>query len=344
VFGFGIWLVAILGAVCSILLTGYLLRYSLSRGHVDVPNARSSHTIPTPRGGGLAIVVVSLAGFLLLFWTGSLDGGLALALLAGGAGVAAIGYIDDRRPLRAGARLAVHIACAVLALAAPEGPLVIQIGEGVTASGAVAYVLGTLGIVWTLNLFNFMDGIDGIAASEAVFVAWAGALLSVLAGIAGGIPEAALIFGAACLGFLRWNWAPARIFMGDVGSGYLGFVVAVLAVAAARQSPSALFVWLILGGSFFVDASVTLVRRCLRLEPPHKPHRSHAYQWLARRWSHKRATLAFIATNVLWLAPLAWLAAVRPQHAGWIAAAALGPLIMLALVAGAGRPEVPAPQ
>jgi Fuc2NAc and GlcNAc transferase len=185
-----------------------------------------------------------------------------------------------------------------------------------------------------------MDGIDGIAASEAVFVALAGALIALYSGASGSASIIALVFAAACLGFLLWNWPPAKIFMGDVGSGYMGYLVAVLALLAGRDNPVALLVWLILGGIFFMDSTVTLVRRVARRERASEAHRSHAYQWLARRWgSHRSVTLATIAINLLWLLPCAFLAATRPRFAGWMVVVALLPICIGALLAGAGRRE-----
>jgi Fuc2NAc and GlcNAc transferase len=193
-----------------------------------------------------------------------------------------------------------------------------------------------------LNLFNFMDGIDAIAASEAAFVAAAGALLGVVSGSMPGVSAVALAFAATCCGFLVWNWPPARIFMGDVGSGYLGFVLSVLALAAARDNSAALWIWLILGGVFFVDATVTLVRRLVRREHLHQGHRSHGYQWLARRWgSHLRVTVAVLAVNVFWLLPCAAFAALHPSQAATATCVALAPLVVIALAAGSGRPESP---
>jgi len=161
--------------------------------------------------------------------------------------------------------------------------------------------------------------------------------------LAGGNPAvgpAGLVFAAACGGFLVWNWPPARIFLGDVGSGYLGFMVVALAVAATRDNPAALWVWLILGGAFFVDATVTLVRRTLRNERVHEAHRAHAYQWLARRWrSHLRVTLTVQAVNLLWLLPCALLATLYPGAAAGMVIMALIPVVALAIAAGSGRSE-----
>jgi Fuc2NAc and GlcNAc transferase len=330
-------LIVIGSAAASCLLTYLIWKLALSRGLLDVPNERSSHQLPTPRGGGLAIVLVTTAAFSWLGAIHRLDGAV-LAALTGGLMVAAIGLIDDRRPLPAGLRLAAHFGAAVWALAWLGGLPALRFGDQVISLGAAGFVLGALGIVWAMNLFNFMDGIDGIAASEATFVSWTGALLGSMATVASEVRWAAVLLGAACLGFLRWNWPPARIFMGDVGSGYLGYVIAVLAVAATREDPAALWIWLILGGVFFVDATVTLLRRLLRGDRIYEAHRSHAYQWLARRWeSHARVTWAVLTVNVLWLLPCAVFATRRPGIAAATAIFALAPLVLFAVVASGRR-------
>ena len=152
---------------------------------------------------------------------------------------------------------------------------------------------------------------------------------------------AACVFGAASAGFLAWNRPPARIFMGDVGSGYLGYSIALFALASARSNSVALLVWLILTGVFFVDATVTLLRRLLRRDPVYVAHRSHAYQWLARRWrSHAKTTVVLMSINIAWLFPCAWIAASQAKYAGWIVILALAPLVLLALASGAGRAEL----
>jgi Fuc2NAc and GlcNAc transferase len=334
--------VAIGAFIVSALLTRLVRNLAVSRGVLDVPNQRSSHSVPTPRGGGLAIVVAATLGFMWLAVTGTLDRALLLSLL-GGVLVAMIGLIDDRLHLPARVRLPVHFAAALWALVCLGGLAPIRVGNEIISLGASGYVLGVLGIVWALNLFNFMDGIDGIAASEAIFVVCAGALSTLIEAGPASVPIAGLVLGAACAGFLLWNWPPAKIFMGDVGSGYIGYVVAVMALAALRHDPVALWTWLILGGLFFVDATVTLVRRFAAGERIHEAHRSHAYQHLARRWgSHKRVTCAVWLVNVLWLLPCALAATIYPTHAAWITAGALTPIVVLVAVAGAGRRERPA--
>jgi Fuc2NAc and GlcNAc transferase len=215
-----------------------------------------------------------------------------------------------------------------------------RVGPSLVGFGRFAPLLGMVGIIWVLNLFNFMDGIDGIAASEAAFMSFAGGALA--SGLTGteGFTLVTVGFGAACLGFLVFNWSPARIFMGDVGSGFLGFLLAVFAIWIASSDPVGLLVWLILGGVFFVDATVTLLRRLWRRERVLEAHRTHAYQWLARRWkSHGKVSGAVVATNLVWLTPWALAARFDPAKAAWYAVAALLPLLVVAIWAGSGRAE-----
>ena len=334
----------LLGAAALILtgaLTGWVRGAAVRGGVVDVPNARSSHTTATPRGGGVAIVLVVSATSLLSLCLGMLPWRLFTVLAGGGIAVALIGLLDDRRTLRPAIRLIVHVCAGVWALAWLGGLPPLRFGTQVVFLGWPGQALALAGIVWVLNLFNFMDGIDGLAASEAIFVSVAAALLSVLFGPPDAVASVAWVFGAACAGFLWWNWPPARIFLGDAGSGYLGYVIGVLALAATHENPAAVWIWLILGGVFFVDATVTLARRTLRGERAHKAHRSHAYQWLARRWrSHRRVTLAVTVVNLIWLLPCALLAARYPARAAWMVLIALAPLAALAYAVGAGAREI----
>jgi Fuc2NAc and GlcNAc transferase len=333
-------LLAISALAASALLTGLVRRLAAGSGVLDVPNPRSSHVVPKPRGGGLAIVLVTTAGLLVLGLRGIVTWDLAGALVGGGLAVALVGLADDRRSLSAATRLTVHFAAALWALTWLGGLPPLRVGTQLLSFGWTGYVLGAFGIVWTLNLFNFMDGIDGIAASEALFVALAGALLTASLTDVGGVGFAAVLFAAACAGFLLWNWPPASIFLGDVGSGYMGYVIVVLAVAATRHNPVALWIWLILGGAFVVDATVTLLRRLLRRERVYQAHRSHAYQWLARRWgSHGKVTVAVVTMNLLWLFPWALLAAAFPRYALAAVLAALVPLALVAVIIGSGRRE-----
>jgi Fuc2NAc and GlcNAc transferase len=319
--------------------TGLMRRAALRRGMLDVPNDRSSHAVPTPRGGGLALVAafgVVLA--YLAFQYGALNG--SLGALAGAVAIAGIGFIDDCRHVRPAVRLLVHFGAALWALWWLGGLPPLQFGANLVNLGVAGYLIGAIGIVWTLNLFNFMDGIDGIAGVEGAFIGIAGAILLFVQGVSTPLVALNLALGAACCGFLCWNWAPARIFMGDAGSGSLGFVVAVLALCAARERPEAFWVYLILNGVFIADATVTLLRRVRRRERLHEAHRTHAYQRVAFTWkSHSRVSLSVTGLNVFGLLPCAALAEAFPACAAMIAGGALLTLAVLAFSLGAGMRE-----
>lgn len=262
-------------------------RYALRRGMLDAPGDRRSHVVPTPRGGGVAIVAGWLPAVALAGWLGGAGAWRPAAIAAAGAMiVAAVGWIDDHRPLPALPRLAAHaVAALLLAVAAWMS------GAG-PAPAVVAFVLA-LGLA---NAWNFIDGIDGIAASQAAIAAAAFALVT--AGAAG-LP--ALALAAACLGFLPWNFPRARIFMGDVGSGSVGYALAAAAVAAMAQAPRSAWPLLLLPLlPVLVDTSLTLGRRIVTGQRWWTPHVTHAYQVQARRHGHRRVTLAFaLATACL---------------------------------------------
>jgi Fuc2NAc and GlcNAc transferase len=195
-----------------------------------------------------------------------------------------------------------------------------------------------LAAVWLINLYNFMDGIDGLAGGEAVSVALTALIL--LAGKGrSDLAAGAGLAGASALGFLFWNWPPAKIFMGDVGSGFLGVILAGLALASAFEPGPWPVVWLILLALFGVDATVTLARRLARKARVYQAHREHAYQHAARRWGHRRVSMAALAVNLGYLFPLAWISLHYPAWALDYLASAWLRLIGLALVLGAGRPE-----
>lgn len=329
-------LITLVSTAVAAVLTGFCRKLTL----VDIPNERSSHSLPTPRGGGVAIVTTSSIGLAIVAWLDYLDMGLAVGLLVGGAGVAIAGFLDDYRGLSARIRLLVHAAAAVLVLYLMDGIPRLQVGGGQVELSGAWFVVAVVAMVWVLNLFNFMDGIDGIAASEATFVLLAGGLLSIAMGVSSGIAMAAGVLAGSCVGFLVWNWPPAKIFMGDVGSGYIGFAIAVLVVAAAVENPVMIPVWLVLGAPFFVDATVTLVRRLLRGEPVHEAHRIHAYQWLARRWgSHRRVTVGLSVINMAILLPVAVWCALQPERSIFILGAVIVLFAVAALFAGAGKAE-----
>lgn len=299
-------------------------------GLVQAPNHRSSHGESTPHGGGVGIVLGGGGAGIWLAWAG----GGALWPISGLAFLLAVlGLWDDVRHLPARTRFAVQVLLCALLLHTLGG-------QDSLLWGGLLLLAG----VWWVNLFNFMDGIDGIAASQAVFMLAAGAMLA--AWFHPAAVDAAewlwmLALAAAALGFLACNWPPARIFMGDVGSTYLAFMIFALALLSVREGWLTFPAWLVLGAFFVADASVTLVRRVLAGERWFEAHRSHAYQRLSRRWgSHRPVTLLVIGVNLLWLAPLALASLAWPRWAGVIVALAYGPLVTAALVLGAGKKDI----
>jgi Fuc2NAc and GlcNAc transferase len=312
-----------------------VLRYALARDLLDHPNERSSHAAPTPRGGGLGIVGAFLAGLAALYALGEINVMLFAAVAGGGIAIAAVGFVDDHGHLSPSVRLAVHFVAVAWALYWLCGMPPLPVGGGYVLDGPAWTAVGAVGLVWLLNLYNFMDGIDAIAGVEAVCVGLGAALLA-------GSPVWVLV-AAAAAGFLVLNWPPARIFMGDVGSGFLGFVLGVLAVDAAAWEQLPLASSAILLGVFLVDATVTLVRRWLHGERLSQAHRSHAYQHAARRFGgHRPVVLVVIAVNVLWLLPWAWVAQAWPRWGLAAAIAAMAPLAWSTWRIGAGTVERPA--
>ncbi len=325
--------------VCSALvafgLTGLLRRYALQAQILDIPNQRSSHTVPTPRGGGLAVAAAFCLCLLVAGAWGLVLPSLLMAAVGGGSAVAAIGFVDDRGHVPARWRLLVHFLAAAWAVAWLGGMPALPIGGYATDLGAAGVLAAIFLTVWLLNLYNFMDGIDGLAGVETVTVAAGAALLLLFTDQPAAAVGPALL-AAAGSGFLFWNWPPARIFMGDAGSGFIGFVLAVFALSGALSFWS----WLILLGVFLVDASYTLSRRLLRGERVYEAHRSHAYQRAARRHgAHRPVTLAVALINVVWLWPWAFLAQRLPELGLLMTVIAWLPLLALAVMLGAGESE-----
>ena len=258
--------------------------YAVRRQLVDAPGARRSHRIATPRGGGIAIVAVVLP---IMVWLGVVGTGSPV-LLAGACGlalVAAIGWIDDHRPLSPWARLAVHaVSAGLLAWA--------LVASGAPLWWATSVFLLTLGLV---NAWNFLDGIDGIAVTQAIL--FAVGIVLVGSGMAALL---AFAFAAACAGFLPWNFPKARIFLGDVGSGALGYMAACLVALAPVPGPVDLLLVLLPLSGVLIDTTLTLFSRIIAGEPFWKPHVQHVYQRCVQAgYTHARVTCCFAAWTLV---------------------------------------------
>lgn len=291
--------------ILSFVVTAGLRRYALERSVIDIPNARSSHTVPTPRGGGIGIVLSFLLALFGLMLTGTSQIDALVSLGGAGSLIAVIGFMDDHGHIAARWRLLGHFIAAGWMLVWLGGLAPLTMFGWKVDLGWLGGLLAAVYLVWLLNLYNFMDGIDGIASVEAITVCLGAALLYVLAGLHA-FTALPLLLAAAVGGFLFWNFPPAKIFMGDAGSGFLGIVLGGFSLQAAWLSPTLFWCWLILLGVFIVDATYTLIRRVMRGDRVYEAHRSHAYQFAAREYGkHLPVTLAVMVINLFWLLPVA---------------------------------------
>ena len=307
-------------ALVSLAATGLILRVLKTQGIVDRPNERSSHEVPTPRGGGLAVIVV-----LLVAWVLSLGDNVASHqwLIIATIFIGFISWIDDLRGLSPALRLiSQFIAVSMVFWLMPSSALYFHGLIPFWLDNLIAILLW----VWFLNLFNFMDGIDGITAVESSGIGLGVFLLMTIGGAQMVHGLLGLSVAAAALGFLWWNWQPAKIFLGDVGSVPLGFLLGwlLLEILASPIWPAAL----ILPLYYLADATITLIRRALRGEKVWRAHREHYYQQAAKRGlSHGQISLCIAATNII-LIGLAVLSITHPVPAIIVAVILVGGLLL----------------
>ncbi|MEX2277382.1 MAG: hypothetical protein WD674_06295 [Cucumibacter sp.] len=329
--GLSVLAVCIVPAAVAWAVTAVMRLQAGRLGLVQVPNERSSHSAPTPTGGGAGIAAGGLAATAMLAVSGGswIWGAATLSLVLG-----AIGLRDDKAPVPVALRFLAQVVVGGLMIMLFSPLVEVVLPFSLALSGGALAIAAWLGILWWLNLFNFMDGIDGLAGAQAVFMLTASACLIALS--SPGFEESALFWwplglAAAVGGFLVHNWPPARIFMGDAGSYFLAPAIAAVALASIGVGSISYVEWAIIGASFIADASVTLARRVAAGEKLLNAHREHAYQRLARRFgSHRTVMLGFAAVNLFWLLPLALAVHYWPQFAtGWLALAYL-PLIWVA--------------
>lgn len=337
-----------LSGLLAWLIARWVCQRASSLNLVQTPNHRSSHTQPTPNGGGLGIVVAaSIAGAVIQYlhaWQlGWVVLGLALVL-------ALAGLRDDMRPVSARLRFAVQLSvCAVLLFVLRPLPVISLMPViNLDISSWLLFALLIVTGVWWINLFNFMDGIDGLAGTQSIFMLMSAAALAWLMQ-PGAIGTPAWVWmictGAATLGFLWLNWPPAKIFMGDVGSTWLAFILFAFALLSIQAGWLSYTSWLILSAVFVTDATMTLFVRILKGERWHEAHKSHAYQRLSRHWKsnrkagHQIVTLIVAGINLLWLLPLSAASLMMPNYSWLWLLLAYAPIAICTLQIGAGRSE-----
>jgi len=288
----------------SLALT-YLVRIiALKKSLLVIPNERSSHSSPTPHGGGIAIAISWFLGLMYLFTCNKIEASLFYALMAGSA-LCVVSFLDDIYELSPKVRLFVQASVALFGLYMLGGLSQIDSGIFILENQFFTNTFAFLGIMWCINLYNFLDGIDGYAGSEAIFLGTAGWLLF------GG--DHFLVLVASVAGFLVWNWHKAKIFMGDVGSTLLGYTIAIFALYYQNKGVS-IFIWLILFGLFWFDATLTLYRRYKNGERLSQAHRKHAYQRLVQSGLGHDSVVYFALSINLVLLILGYSASIQPSN------------------------------
>lgn len=325
----------------AFLLSWFISALLVRRGGswlLDVPVERSAHQRATPRGGGIAIVISTYSFLIILASQGFLNL-FQFSVLLCALPVAVTGFADDIRSLSVKVRLPVHLLAASIALFL-LGPVPEPFFSGLVE---LPYILMSallmIALVWLLNLYNFMDGIDTLAAGQCLFVSGAAAIL---------LPDTQVALVWVCaglfvatLGFFLWNLPPARLFMGDVGSTFLGFFLGLLGLLSHFDGSLSVWVWVLLMGVFIADTTCTLLRRWASGFSVTQGHSTHAYQHLARRLgSHSQVAWLLTAVNVVWLLPLAWLAAEHPEYGVALAFSGIVPLMIAAALLGAGTEAI----
>lgn len=321
------------------LLTGWLRRLALAANLLDIPNERSSHVIPTPRSGGVSFVICFLCSLIIFYYWGWLDKNHFFLFFWPSLLISGVGLADDKWCLSARFRFLCHFIAALFALYESGGAQAISFLPDNTALFSVVNGLIVVFLIWCINLYNFMDGIDGLASLNAITISLSGALFFFLSGNTAWCPLL-LILAFALSGFLLWNFPKAKIFMGDAGSGFLGLVLGLFTLMAAKIDGNIFCAWLIMNAVFFVDASLTLMTRALYKAPIFQAHCTHSYQHAAKFFGkHAPVTLAVVAINIIWLLPLALLVIKNFLHPVLALVLAYGPLLALGIAWGSGRQQ-----
>ncbi|NOQ35870.1 MAG: glycosyl transferase [Methylococcaceae bacterium] len=347
----------LLAFLLSCLFTFFIRQYALHKSLLDIPNHRSSHAVATPRGGGLSVVIVFLIFMiaLQLFDLIQLAANQLNSIILASLLVAGIGFWDDHQHIAARWRFSVHLlAILIVLLLLPKLPSIPLLGFSLNLS-FFGFIFYSVSLVWLLNLYNFMDGIDGIASLETISVSLGAALLLFIQGDHNWSVLLVLL-AVTVAGFMVWNWPHAKIFMGDACSGFLGLILGIFALMTTLGGLINLWSWLILLAVFITDASFTLITRFLGGERWYEAHCSHAYQNYARQLSqqfetqaldstkartkaHKQIDLSLVIINIFWLLPLAAIASFYPFWGLFISIIAFAPLVFIAKQLKAGQAE-----
>lgn len=290
----------------SLFVTYRLINIFRKKNLVDIPNQRSSHKVSTPKGGGISIVTLTLISLIVLLISNSINLEFGVGLAIGLIVIATTGFVDDIYNLSIFKRVVLYggaVLCSILILSPDQE---ISFGQNSFQIGVMIYVLYAIYSFWILNLFNFMDGTDGYAAIQTLTTSlFSWILLGSL--VSPNESTLLLIVFSATLGFLVWNWSPAKIFMGDVGSCSIGFIFAIYSIFTVTEGSLSLSVWLILLSPFIGDATFTLLKRVVLREKWYHAHNGHAYQKLYQTGiNHRKIAIGLLVFNILFIFPMAY--------------------------------------
>ncbi len=275
----------------SFFLTFFIRKLAIKKSILDFPNERSSHKTPTPKGGGLAIAIIWFLGLVYFYITDNINQRLFLSFMPGIL-LVIIGIIDDIIAIKPVYRLIFQLIVSGIAISIIGGLEKLNLGFYIVENRLALTILALLGTVWFINLFNFLDGIDGYIGMEVIFITSAAFILF--------NDNIALLLLVSTLGFLVWNWQPAKIFMGDVGSTLLGFNIAIFSIYYQNTSKSSLVIWLMLSSVFWFDATLTLFRRYRNKEKLIIAHRKHAYQRIVQAgFTHQKTVIYAFLLNLI---------------------------------------------
>jgi Fuc2NAc and GlcNAc transferase len=301
----------IMSCVLSLSGTLYYRKYAIKNGILANLNFRTLHEKPTPRGGGIIFSLVFCLSILFLYFFSDIELNIFLVFGVGGTFAAIIGYIDDLRGITALIKLFLQLFISLWALFWLDGG---PLNEIIYFNGWPAWALSVFLMVWLINVYNFIDGIDGMAITGAVLILSTLFLTLIILNSSSHLGLLFLILIASCCGFLFFNWPKATLFMGDSGSIFLGYIFGAFIIYSTMKSEISLYTWLVVFGYYLADTTSTSVIRLLTVKNWYHTHRSHAYQNLARILNnHSKVTAGIIFYHLLWLLPLAVLTVIKPS-------------------------------
>lgn len=330
--------------IFSVILTAIVRFVALKLDWIDKPNERSAHRESIPTSGGIAIVISFFVGLLALYFTNNISNELFLPLFIGGGLIALVGFIDDIKNLKVNYRIIVHFIAAIFTVSLLGDFGGINIFGYTITSTIFGFIISVLLLIGWINAYNFMDGIDSLAALEAIFVSIAAVFLMFSKGNIADSVYLSLL-AVSVMGFLVFNWPPAQIFMGDIGSTFLGFILGVFIIYTTNTDKLSIWTWLILLAVFFVDVIYTISVRVITKQNITRAHKNHCYQKITailsknhdKEYVHKTVAWGVISINLIYLLPLAYLSEKYPDFSIilWIMSAI--PLILISLKFKAGR-------